>query len=125
MAPTGLVEMFRSLGARRAGEEREAHGNPFLVEALRREKLEGQRIAAWARTVALTATGVLIAFQNASWSVLYFHALLLVFILLGWAQLRFATVGRSRIELLLILADLVLLAEEAAELQAGFWKGRT
>ena len=110
MAPTGLVEMFRSLGARRAGEEREAHGNPFLVEALRREKLEGQRIAAWARTVALTATGVLIAFQNASWSVLYFHALLLVFILLGWAQLRFATVGRSRIELLLILADLVLLA---------------
>ena len=110
MAPTGLVEMFRSLGARRAGEEREAHGNPFLVEALRREKLEGQRIAAWARTVALTATGVLIAFQNASWSALYFHALLLVFILLGWAQLRFATVGRSRIELLLILADLVLLA---------------
>lgn len=107
---SGLAELVHNLRFRRVEEEQDARGNPFLFEALRREKLDGQRIAAWARTVALSATGVLIAFQNASWSVLYFHALLLVFILLGWAQLRFATVGRSRIELLLILADLVLLA---------------
>lgn len=107
---SGLAQLVHNLRFRRVEEEREARGNPFLFEALRREKLEGQRIAAWARTVALSATGVLIAFQNASWSVLYFHALLAVFILLGWAQLRFATVGRSRVELLLILADLVLLA---------------
>ena len=107
---SGLAELVHNLRFRRVEEEQDARGNPFLFEALRREKLEGQRIAAWARTVALSATGVLIAFQNASWSVLYFHALLLVFILLGWAQLRYATVGRSRVELLLILADLVLLA---------------
>ena len=94
----------------RRRERRASLENPFLFEALRKEKLEGQRIAAWARTVALGASGVLIAFQNASWSMLYFHGLLLVFIALGWAQLRFATVGQSRIELLLILADLVLLA---------------
>ncbi len=110
MMPSGLAQLVHNLRFRRVEEEREARGNPFLFEALRREKLEGQRIAAWARTAALTATGVLISFQNASWSVLYFHALLLVFILLGWAQVRYATVGRSGVELLLILADLVLLA---------------
>ena len=107
---SGLAQLVHNLRFRRVEEEQDARGNPFLFEALRREKLDGQRIAAWARTVALSATGVLIAFQNASWSVLYFHALLLVFILLGWAQLRYATVGRSRVELALILADLVLLA---------------
>ncbi len=105
-----LRKAFHNLRTRPADEAREALGNPFLVEALRTEKLEGQRIAAWARTAALSATGVLIAFQNASWSMLYFHGLLLVFIALGWAQLRYATVGRSRAELALILADLVLLA---------------
>jgi adenylate cyclase len=111
MASSGPVEIFRNLSLRRAQEERLVSSeNPFLVEALRKEKLEGQRIAAWARTIALVASGVLIAFQNANWSMLYFHGLLLVFIGLGWAQLRFATVGRSRVELALILADLVLLA---------------
>ena len=110
MPPSGAAEIFRMLRSRRAEEERAAGQNPFLIEALRKEKLEGQRIAAWARTIALAASGVLIAFQNPTWSVLYFHAFLLVFIGLGWAQLRYATVGRSRIELALILADLVLLA---------------
>lgn len=108
--PSGAVELIRMLRSRRVEEELAARQNPFLVEALRKEKLEGQRIAAWARTIALTASGVLIAFQNPTWSVLYFHVFLLVFIALGWAQLRYATVGRSRIELALILADLVLLA---------------
>ncbi|MFZ5780391.1 MAG: adenylate/guanylate cyclase domain-containing protein [Pseudomonadota bacterium] len=110
MLPSGVTDIVRALRARRIEEERAARQNPFLVEALLREKLEGQRIAAWARTVALLATGVLITFQNASWSVLYFHGLLMVFIALGWAQLRYARVGQSRVELALILADLVLLA---------------
>ena len=110
MLPSGAADIVRILRSRRVEEELAARQNPFLVEALRKEKLEGQRIAAWARTVALAASGVLIAFQNPSWSVLYFHAFLLVFIALGWAQLRYATVGHSRIELTLILADLVLLA---------------
>ena len=110
MLPSGAADIFRILRSRRVEEELAARQNPFLVEALRKEKLEGQRIAAWARTVALAASGVLIAFQNPSWSVLYFHGFLLVFIALGWAQLRYATVGHSRIELMLIMADLVLLA---------------
>ncbi|MCW5737903.1 MAG: adenylate/guanylate cyclase domain-containing protein [Enhydrobacter sp.] len=110
MVPTGLADIFRGLRSRRVEEEQAARQNPFLAEAFLKEKLEGQRIAAWARTGALLASGVLITFQNASWSVLYFHGLLLVFIALGWAQLRYATVGQSRIELALILADLALLA---------------
>jgi len=110
MVPSGLADIVRGLRSRRVEEELAARQNPFLVEALRKEKLEGQRIAAWARTVALVASGILITFQNASWSVLYFHGLLLIFIALGWAQLRYATVGHSRVELALILADLVLLA---------------
>lgn len=110
MPPSGAADIVRILRSRRVEEELATGQNPFLIEALRKEKLEGQRIAAWARTVALSASGVLIAFQNQTWSVLYFHAFLLVFIALGWAQLRYATVGRSRIELALILADLVLLA---------------
>lgn len=110
MLPSGAADIVRILRSRRVEEERAAGQNPFLIEALRTEKLEGQRIAAWARTIALAASGVLITFQNPSWSVLYFHAFLLVFIALGWAQLRYATVGHSRIELALILADLVLLA---------------
>ena len=109
MASSLLAEISRDFGARRAEEERASRENPFLLEALRKEKLEGQRIAAWARTLALAASGILIAFQNASWSVLYFHGLLLVFIGIGWAQLRYASVGHSRTELGLILADLVLL----------------
>lgn len=110
MLPSGAADIFRILRSRRVEEELAARQNPFLIEALRKEKLEGQRIAAWARTIALAASGVLIAFQNPNWSVLYFHAFLLVFIALGWAQLRYATVGHSRIELTLIMADLVLLA---------------
>ncbi len=110
MVPSGLADIVRNLRSRRVEEELAARQNPFLVEALRKEKLEGQRIAAWARTVALVASGILITFQNPTWSVLYFHGLLLVFIALGWAQLRYATVGHSRVELALILADLVLLA---------------
>ena len=110
MVPSGAADIIRILRSRRVEEELAAGHNPFLVEALRKEKLEGQRIAAWARTLALAASGVLIVFQNQNLRVLYFHAFLLVFIALGWAQLRYATVGRSRIELALILADLVLLA---------------
>jgi adenylate cyclase len=110
MLPSGAADIVRILRSRRVEEELAAGQNPFLIEALRTEKLEGQRIAAWARTIALAASGVLITFQNPSWSVLYFHTFLLVFIALGWAQLRYATVGHSRIELALILADLVLLA---------------
>lgn len=110
MLPSGTADIFRILRSRRVEEELAARQNPFLIEALRKEKLEGQRIAAWARTIALSASGVLIAFQNLSWSALYYHGFLLVFIALGWAQLRYATVGHSRIELALIMADLVLLA---------------
>jgi len=110
MLPPSIVSTLRDLRSRRAEEEETARRNPFLGEALLKEKLEGQLIAAWARTAALLACGILITFQNPTWSVLYHLGLLLVFIALGWAQLRYARVGHSRVELALILADLLLLA---------------
>jgi adenylate cyclase len=100
-----LLQMRRT----RQEEERMAAENPFLIEAMRVEKLEGQRIATWARTIAMVVTGMLLAYQIQDWSVLFYEAILLVFIAIGWAQLRYARVGQSRIELGLIILDLVLL----------------
>jgi adenylate cyclase len=52
---------------------------------------------------------VFLLYLNFDWSVLYYEALLAGFALIGWAQLRVGKVGRSRVELLLILCDLVLM----------------
>lgn len=94
---------------RRLQEEEMARRNPHLAKAQLEEKREGQRLAILARTAALAVTAVLLAFVNPRWEVLYYEAILLVFILIGWAQLRFARVGQSGPELALIFADLVLL----------------
>lgn len=93
---------------RRVEEER-ARTNPFLAQALENEKREGHRIAVIARTVALGLIAVVLPFLNPTISVLYSEAVLLAFIAIGWAQLRFARVGLSRVELGLIFADLALL----------------
>ena len=43
------------------------------------------------------------------WEVLYYEAILVLFALIGWAQLQVGEVGRSRRELLLIFCDLALM----------------
>lgn len=90
-------------------EKQQALSNPFLAQALEKEKMEGHRLAIIARTVALVVVGLLLPFLNFSPSVLYYEATLLLFIALGWLQLRLASVGYSKSELLLIFADLSLL----------------
>ena len=90
-------------------EEERARTNPYLAQALENEKAEGHRIAVIARTVALGLIALVLPFLNPTVSVLYAEALLLAFIAIGWAQLRFARVGLSRVELVLIFADLALL----------------
>ena len=79
------------------------------MDALAVDKRQGLQLAVRARFVALAAIAPLLVFQNPTWSVLYYEALLVGFALIGWAQLRVGRVGRSRPELLLILCDLVLL----------------
>ena len=71
--------------------------------------MAGHRIAIIARTVAFAAVGILLPFLNPNLNVLYYEAFLLLFIALGWLQLRMAKVGYSKSELGMIILDLCLL----------------
>ena len=66
-------------------------------------------LAVKARTAALLGTAVLLIFLNPTWSVLWYHGLLLALVLIGLAQRRVGRVGQSRAELGLLFADLVLM----------------
>jgi len=83
--------------------------NKFLTDALIDNKREGLRLAVMARLVALTLVGLLLIFLVRSWSVLYYEALIALFMLNGLAQLKFGKVGKSRAELLLMFLDLALM----------------
>jgi adenylate cyclase len=83
--------------------------NQFVLRALEEDKREGQRIATIARTVALGVIALLLPFLNPTVAVLYYEAFMVAFVAIGWAQLRFARVGRSGTELALIFLDLALL----------------
>lgn len=106
LPPPAFVMRFRKL---REMEEQEAVSNPFLAKALEDEKHQGHRFAVIARTIALGLVAILLPFLNMRLSVLFYEAMLLAFIALGWLQYRVASVGRSRLELALILLDLTLL----------------
>ena len=93
----------------RDDERERTRTNHFLLRALEEEKREGQRIATVARTVALVVIALFLPFLNPGRGVLYYEAFILVFMAIGWAQLRVAQVGRSRTELALIFLDLALL----------------
>lgn len=93
----------------REEELRQAKANPYLAKAIADEKMAGHRIAIIARTAAFGAVGVLLPFLNPNLNVLYYEFFVLLFIALGWLQLRMAKVGYSKSELGLILLDLCLL----------------
>jgi adenylate cyclase len=93
----------------RVAEERLAERNPHLARALEVEKMQGQRIATWARVAALAVVALLLIYLNPRMEMLYYEGLLLLFELLGFAQLRAARVGQSLYEVALIMADIVLL----------------
>lgn len=78
-------------------------------EALIENKRSGLILAVRARWVAIAITAVLIIYLNPRWEVLYYEVALAGFALIGWAQLRAGRVAQSSRELVLILADLVLL----------------
>lgn len=87
-----------------------AANNQHLAAALEQEKLEGHRMAVIARTIAMVVIMVLLPFLNPNWNVLFYHAFILAYIGLGWLQYRYAKVGYSRVELLLIFLDIIILA---------------
>ncbi len=105
-----MMPFFRSPRATRLREEKLAAENRYLSDAIAQEKYQGHKIAVIARSIALVIVALMLPFLNPHWDVLYYEAFLLVFFILGWLQLRFASVGRSRAELGLIVLDLVLMA---------------
>jgi adenylate cyclase len=104
-----LLWLWEPPWSTRRAEERLARRNPHLARALELEKMEGQRIATWARIAAMAIVGLLLIYLNPRWEMLYYEALLLLFVLIGIAQARAARVGQSFAELALIFADIILL----------------
>jgi len=54
------LEFIKNLRNAQKLEAEEAQQNPYLMEALEREKYEGHRLAVFARTVALGTLAVLV-----------------------------------------------------------------
>lgn len=81
----------------------------YTAEALLEHKREGLWLAVRARWVALGVTAVMLPFLNPNIEVLYYEAILALFALIGWAQLKVWKVGQSRAELFLLWCDLALL----------------
>jgi len=78
-------------------------------EAIGQAKRDGLVLAVRARRIALGIISILVPFLNPNWEVLYYIALIGLFALIGWAQLRVGKVGQSRAELFLLFCDLALL----------------
>lgn len=83
--------------------------NSVLGKALADDKQEGLRLSVRSRTIALTIIAIFIPFLNPTISVLYYEAMLVLFALIGWAQLKVGKVGRSKSELFLMGCDLALM----------------
>lgn len=81
----------------------------FAEAALANAKREGLQLAIRARWIALAVIAVMSPIVNPYWDVLYYEAMLLVFALIGWAQLKVGKAGVSRPELFLMLCDLAVL----------------
>ena len=87
----------------------DAATNDIVMEALEADKREALMLALKARWVALAVTAVLLPILNPTWLVLYYEAILVLFALNGWLQMRIGRVGQSRPELLLLFVDLALM----------------
>lgn len=98
---------FRSRGL---GVEDFEKADPYLQQALVENKRGGLQMAVRARWVALAITAVYAFVFNPFNEALFYFLMILAFAFIGYLQLRVAKVTRSRLEFLLILCDLGLLA---------------
>ena len=90
-----------------AKSKREAE--EYADAALLRAKQSGLLLAVQARWIAMAVIAVMLPIVNPQWGVLYYHAYLVLFALIGWIQLKVGTAGQSRAELVLLFCDLVLM----------------
>lgn len=83
--------------------------NKYTEAALERHKREGLELAVWARWITMAVVGVLIAALRRDWDVLYYEGILALLALNGYFIRRAGRVGRSRLELMLIFFDLLIM----------------
>ncbi len=81
----------------------------FTQAALERHKREGMDLAFRARMAALAVFAVMLPFLGSLREALYFEVMLLLLAVVGWLQRRVAKVGLSRLEILLVFADIVII----------------
>ena len=96
-------------GPPRTGQAETGSENAVARDLQWQHKMVGMRLAVRARWAALAAIAVMLPFLNPEWEMAYYHGLIGIFAVLAWLQLKAARVGASYLELLLIMADLVLL----------------
>ncbi|APG48624.1 adenylate/guanylate cyclase domain-containing protein [Phaeobacter porticola] len=83
--------------------------SPYALDALTEHKRNGLELAVRARWIAMAVTAVFLVYVNPKWDVLYYHFILLLLCLNGWLIRRVGRVGQSRLEMLLIFADLAIM----------------
>lgn len=104
-APRRSILSF--LGRRAEPEQDEQ--NRYTEQALERHKREGLALAIKARWIALSVVALMLPFLNPNWDVLYYHGLLAVMAFNGWVASRVGRVGVSRLELLVLFMDLLIM----------------
>ncbi|WP_164660765.1 adenylate/guanylate cyclase domain-containing protein [Tropicibacter sp. Alg240-R139] len=83
--------------------------NEYTQAVLENHKREGLELAVRARWVAMVIIAVFLAFINPTWEVLYYHFILALIAANGWLIWRAGRVGQSRVELLLLFLDLLIM----------------
>lgn len=83
--------------------------NRFAEAALEQHKREGMELAVKARWIAMAVIAIMLPFTNFDPEIIYYECIILVFIVIGWAQLRVARVGQSWAELGLLWCDMMLM----------------
>ena len=110
MTVTTLVERLdlpAALSRARSRRDTETDTVRFAQAALAAAKQEGLRLAVRARYVALAVIACLLPILYPSWEQLYYLAILGLFALIGWGQVRVGRVGLSRPELALLFCAVV------------------
>lgn len=103
----------RILRSSQAESER-AEQDRYLRDALQDELKIGQRISGVSRTAAVLIIALLLPFLNKTWGVLYYEALLVVFLAFGWVRQALMRRGIALREIWLILPEILLLLFVAA-----------
>lgn len=108
---TILTRLARLIEAWRPGPDpaTEGPGGRFVEAALERHKQEGMILAFRARLAAMAVFAITIPMTASLQSTFFYELPIVILAFIGWLQLRAARVGRSRLELLLIMADILII----------------